>query len=243
MPVLGYTLNTDEWHPHAANLYRRTPEPFLSSSHWVDHLIINDDLSGPYYCLAQSWASNGRGTVPLAVITVIPEDVDVTPALAGTIAHAALRKSLLPVIDQAFGLRARWWRYLADRLSNDYRPVVRTTLVERADYLVYLRETAVRMRRTLDPFIVEALERSLPAAFWLCEVSLPNLYVGNRAKLGEVMIRTAPRLRPGERPLEMIVGFRLPAVVGWRDGGRLVARRTRLDEHARLIGAPNPIEW
>lgn len=244
MPVLGYTLNTDEWHPHAADLYREAPEPFLSSSHWVDHLIINDDLAGPYYCLAQAWASASQGAAPLAVITVIPEEADVTPALAEPTAHLALTGSLLPEIDAVFPSRARWWRYLVDRLSEDgYRPVLRTTLAARADYLAHLAETAARMRRTLDPDIVDELAQALPPTFWLCEVSLPNLYVGNRAKLGEIIVRPSPRLRPDESALELVVGFRLPTVVGWRVGDDLLVRPCALDDHARLIGSPGSQEW
>lgn len=244
MPVLGYTLNTDEWHPHAATQYLRAPEPFLSSSHWIDHLIINDDLAGPYYCLAQAWATAGRGGALLGVITIIPEEAEVTPALAEPTAHSALKSMLIPEIDEALPSQARWWRYLVDTITNDScRPVLRTTLASRDGYLAHLEETASHMRRTLDPDIVDRLRGALPPTFWLCEVSLPHLYVGNRAKLGEIMIRPSPRLATGESALNMVIGFRLPSVVGWRDGTDLLAQRCSLDEHARLMGEPGTHDW
>lgn len=256
LPILGYTVNSDEWHPHASDLYRLKEEGFVSSSEWIDHLIINDDLTGPLYCLSQSWLKQARSTkipadtkakprgrksagplIPTAAITLLPDQVDISATLAENLAYAAFQK-LLPGVDGILDLNDRWWRYLLDK---EPRPVFRTTIIEKERYFEHLSKMHDASHSSTEDETLGALREALPSVFWLCEISLPNLYAGNRAKLGEIFIRPSPRKWKNE--LETVKGFRFPGVIGWQKDGNFFVEPCGLVSHFRLIGQSAQQEW
>ncbi len=241
LPVLGYTLNTDEWHPHASGLHGSS-QPFISSAEWIDHVIVNDDSCGPYQCIARTCLQDGRegsawkGLRPTAIVAILPEAADVTPSVAESVAFQFLKSNLERLDERVneFASGSEWWRYLADRR---HRLVLRTTWASKADYL---GQFSARQGPRLPQEVSEAFGRHLPEALWVCEVSLPNLYAGNRAKLGEVLIRTSPKIRLGRGG---IVGFRLPSIAGWRDNAGFWVAPSEWAAHSRLLGDVNEQEW
>lgn len=255
LPVLGYTLNSDEWHPHASDSYRKKQADFLSSSEWIDHLIINDDLMGPLYCLSQSWLKRTHretrltgssktsknpslgGLRPRGIIVLAPDQVEISAPVAEKCAYDSM-KMLLPVLDSNWNVRGRWWRYLVDKKP---RLVLRTTMTEKQPYLDHLMKMHGSRRSVRMSSLMSLLQEKLPDVFWLSEISLPNLYAGNRAKLGEVCIRISDRNFVSH--LDTVVGFRFPGIMGIRDGNDLRAGTWGLNGHARFAGGSALEEW
>lgn len=61
MFVLGHTISYHEWVPTALSFYldfdasltEKLHRGYIPSSRWVPHLIVHDDLLGPYHCLKE----------------------------------------------------------------------------------------------------------------------------------------------------------------------------------------------
>ncbi|MBJ7410403.1 MAG: hypothetical protein JHD15_08570 [Phenylobacterium sp.] len=213
VPVLGFTLNTDEWLPQAAPAYLEGRPQEETSSAWVDHLVVHDDLLGPYYCISRSGLferpTGRRATLkPNAALALLPPAVEVSPVQAEEVAREAFAKIHPALRRHGFGTGV-WW----DLLTRDRaRRVYRTTLVRRDDYIAGLRSAPFRRNAKADALETLAdLESKIPEQFWLVELTLPQLFVGNRAKLGELLIEVAPA-----DDLAAVAGFRLPGVIASR---------------------------
>lgn len=236
VPVLGHTLNTDEWHPHGAHNHLHGTDRATSSSLWIDHLVINDDQLGPYYCLSRAGLferqRQAHAVQPRAVITVLPPDLKVTPVAAEQLA----RESFFPVLH---GVLRNWTiesKWLATLEQTQERRTFRTILIERGDYLDALRAIEPvpsdgEARRVLDHFATV-----LPERFWMCEVSLPNIMMGNRAKLGELLIAAVPKAD--------VIAARLPTVMAALTGGKLELFNFPVDGHTPIHSPDrNPNCW
>lgn len=240
--VLGFTLNTDEWLPQAAPTYLEGRANEVSSSAWIDHLVVHDDLLGPYYCISRAglYDRAGPGTMrPRSAIALLPPGVDVSPVKAEGLARGAF-EVLAADLAQLRLPRGIWWELLT---RAEARRVYRTTLVRREDYMASLRTGPFRRpaNRVLAGRVLDMAGPTLPERFWLVEITLPQLFVGNRAKLGEMLISTDSG---PEKAIDAVCGFRLPSVMGWRDGPQLVATRFPLARHRPLL-APlyHPNGW
>lgn len=211
VPILGHTMNSDEWHPIGTTLHVHGTETVSSSSLWTDHLVIHDDVLGPYYCLSKAGLLSARESQlePKLVIAVLPPNVLVSPSQAEDFARQILHlliEDLTPV-DLCKG---RWWQHLLDGRE---RRVFRTTLIDRGDYLDTLPDSDDHLS------IKQQLRATLPEKMWMSEISVPNLFLANRAKLGEILVSTDAFPSDGDPDtiLEAMIGFRLPSIIGWAD--------------------------
>jgi hypothetical protein len=243
LAVIGYTLNTDEWHPSGSNIMRQPDTHWFSSSQWVDHLIVQDPQLGPYFCLSRAWlaasiASNDDDALKLSfmIATARGDGVAVSPVVAEEVAGRQLKAWLRYLADAGTGT-GRWWDYLVK--SEDFI-VLRTTLISRNDYRHHLemldkmsRKKSLASSTHEQKTVIDDFIDSLPEEVWMCEISLPQLYVGNRTKLGEVLIATGVRDPDGS-----FLGSRLPSQIFWRDEkGDFFVAPTGIDFHAPLLEA------
>jgi hypothetical protein len=213
VPILGHTMNSDEWHPIGTTLHVDGTETVSSSSMWTDHLVIHDDLLGPYYCLSKAGLMNARESrlEPKLVIAVLPPNVLVSPSQAEDFARQILHL-LMEDLDPIELNKGRWWQHLLDGRE---RRVFRTTLIDRSDYLATLPDSDDHF------WIKRELLAILPERMWMSEISVPNLFLANRAKLGEILVSTDafPSDADPATILEAMIGFRLPSMIGWADPG------------------------
>jgi hypothetical protein len=77
---------------------------------------------------------------------------------------------------------------------------VRTTLAQRASYLTELKEQKVKADLPGQDFY-DLFGRLLPDRFWITEISVPELFTANRAKIGEIVVDPVRRA---------IISVRLP---------------------------------
>jgi hypothetical protein len=247
IPVLGYTLNTDEWHPGGTMFDSKRKSAWFSSSQWIDHVVVHDTRLGPYFCMSRAWLAeaigrNGKkGMKPRLVIAPIwTPQVKVSPVFAEQLAGQYLDIWVKRVAQVNAGT-GRWWNYLQE---NGSYVVLRTTFISSQDYQVHLQNLDDKIQSgTPCPTWISpgdglrgsfnSFMRSLPANFWICEISLPQLYVGNRTKLGEVLIDSTKRdLAKG------FLGMRLPSRAVWREGtASFRLAPTGMDAHGELLEA------
>lgn len=238
VPVLGHTLNSDEWHPHGSLSHLDDKNQATSSSLWVDHLVINDDQLGPYFCMSRSGlfedARTPTAIKPKYVIAMLPQGFDNSPFAAETLARAEFG-SLLGKASSTLAEKPRWMTLLQ---STAERRIFRTTLISRDEYLAVLRANLVDDDHLPAAAVIDEIAVKLPEAFWMSEVSLPNILLANGAKLGEILISTTRRPRPE------IHAVRLPGVIATLGKDKLEAYPFPIAGHIP-IHAPNhnPNRW
>lgn len=238
VPVLGHTLNSDEWHPQGSLSHLDDKNQATSSSLWVDHLVINDDQLGPYFCMSRSGlfedALTPTAIKPKYVIAMLPQGFDNSPFAAETFARAEFG-SLLAKTASTLSEKPRWMTLLQ---STAERRIFRTTLISKEEYLAALQENLTNDDRTQAVAVINEIAEKLPDAFWMSEVSLPNILLANEAKLGEILISTTKRPRPE------IYAVRLPGVIATLGKDKLEAYPFPIASHIP-IHAPNhnPNRW
>lgn len=238
VPVLGHTLNSDEWHPHGALSHLDDQHQTTSSSLWIDHLIINDDQLGPYFCISRTGlfetATTPNAIRPKYVIALLPDGFDNSPYAAETLARAEFKR-LLASAASIFSDPPRWITLLQ---TTAERRIFRTILTTREEYLASLRSGLKGETTSETQAILGEVAAKLPDSFWMCEVSLPNILLANRAKLGEILVSTSKKPRPE------IFAIRLPGLIATLGKDRLKAFRFPIDSHIPLH-APghNPNRW
>ena len=84
----------------------------------------------------------------------------------------------------------RWFTLL----KSGHAPVCRTVLRKKLAYLETLAEMADEKGNKISAKELKLVEASLPDHIWVTEVMTPDLYVGNKRKLGEIVVSTATPL-------------------------------------------------
>ncbi|QHO77781.1 hypothetical protein ACH79_39445 [Bradyrhizobium sp. CCBAU 051011] len=239
IPVLGYTLNTDEWHPDGSMSHPKRQSGWFSSSQWIDHVVIHDTVLGPYFCMSRAWlaeqlsrAANAGMKPRLVIAPIWTPQVKVSPVYAEQLAGQYLDIWVRRVAEVNAGT-GRWWDYLCQNGSN---VVLRTTFISSQDYQVHLQKLDDKIQSRGEsvatwispgggePLSFRSFMNSLPANFWICEISMPQLYGGNRKKLGEILIDSRKRDLSGG-----ILAIRLPSRAVWRNGAGYLLAPTGMD--------------
>jgi hypothetical protein len=185
--VLGHTLSTDRWTPEARRGYGGYPiSPYISTTAWADHFIVSDDNFGPHVTLPTESIRNifvpkhnpnlhaglAIGLMPLSVTTSGYEAEQLASSMASRLLGAA---------------PSPWERWF-EKLKT--QPLVcRTLLRFKGDYVATMSATIDSEMHGLDPAAVASLNGILPDQFWVTELTVPNLYSGNKHKLGEVICK------------------------------------------------------
>lgn len=185
VPVIGHTLNSDTWEAEAELAYKRNVAfNYRPASEWVDHFIIHDDNFGMYLCLPID--SLRKVTLPkydpilraYLAIAVTPILVR-TPAGEAEDAGAMFIRALLRQLDTGSKLNI-WLRRLAD---TSIPLVIRTLLMSRAQYKKHLIDEKDFKGGKFKDSEISAMTNNLPRHFWLCEISIPDLYTANKHKI------------------------------------------------------------
>ena len=147
----------------------------------MDHLIIHDDNFGPYMSLSSRSLEIDQKVQARYLIALKPWGIKLSATRAEAIAAGVLKRALPMVKSKA---QQSWLKYLVD---NQWRYVLRTVLVDRATYEAHLRDSRGHNGSQILAAELGKLS-NLPDRFWMVEFSLPNLFTGNRSKLGEVLV-------------------------------------------------------
>jgi hypothetical protein len=174
---------------------------YKPASAWVDHFIIHDDNYGMYLCLALD--SLRRITLPkydqafraAVCMTVVPRLVTSSAREAEVGSVASVRKFLDMLSNTRQAIRLPWLERLSQEKVAPW--VARTLFVSRGDYARHLRSRKDFEGAKLQTDEIDFILRDTPKSFWLTEVSLPDLYTGNKSKLIDVLHppTTTPEVR------------------------------------------------
>ncbi len=190
LAVTGHTLNSDRWEPEANVGYGKYPKrQYIQVCEWVCHYVINDDNYGMNVTLPSSMVRND--IVPYKnpnlhatrVMSIVPRKITwagyTAQRRAVSIARAHIR-------DTRLASPSYWLDKLKER-NQDGNLVFRTVLQENDAYRRYMEDLIQKgiIRATNAQ---RAYLSSLPKYLWITEVSIPHLYSGNKAKLGEVVV-------------------------------------------------------
>jgi hypothetical protein len=214
LSVLGHTLNTDRWSPEARQSYGLFPDaPHISTTAWTDHLIVSDDNYGMYSTFPTETIvpKNNPNLYAVLAIGLMPTDVTISGYGAEQSA-AGWATKLIHLTKPVEG--NRWFRMLQNEPNQ--KLVCRTLLSEKKDYISFLGSVIDSQGNKVSPAEIAALQNSLPDRFWVTEISVPNLYTGNKRKLGDILTPakgTEQEFLTGA----MSVGFWLPGLF-WCQG-------------------------
>ena len=198
--VLGHTLNTDSWGPEAKSGYQQLTSPYYhSTSDWVDHFLMGDDNYGMYRTLPTNELHHvimpqfNANIHPSMAITFVPQQVTGRPIESEVAAFIFIKLFVSHVLKIHPGIRQlKWFGELVR--TNTFNEKVQTKLTFRTfwstskHYLEHLEKVEDRDGNRLGQSTIKKIKGTLPDLVWVTEISLPNLYCGNKAKLGDVLV-------------------------------------------------------
>lgn len=202
--VLGHTLNTDRW-AEARHDYGTFPlSPYISTASWADHFIVSDDNFGMYVTLPTEALRNvlvpkhNPNLHAAIAMGLVPTDL----RLSGYLAEQWASKIVENLIAGIKPKPDNRWMLLLQKQDRKKNPVVcRTLLIDKAVYLNFMTSVRDEMGHRLSAKERRLIGAMLPKIFWVTEVSVPNLYTGNKHKLGEIITLPNPtdkQLKKGE---------------------------------------------
>ena len=181
--VLGHTINSDRWEPEARCGYGNYPiQYYISSASWCDHFVIGDDNYGMFSTLPTDMLRNfivptkNPNLHATMAISILPNEIE----LCGYDAEQrAISVALALINGVEMDPPNKWHNRMKDKSL-----VLRTLLQTKIQYLNSIKENT--------NFVTNKQSQcfeNLPNYIWVTEVSLPNVFTGNKRKLGDVVIR------------------------------------------------------
>ena len=217
--VLGHARASGEWHPLGLPAYaRRRSQQFYTSSEWISHFLIHDDALGPYYSLnARAFELNPKIKAQW-IVALRPRRPTFNAPWAQACGITALENAASLLQADVPGE----WLEMMRMKPPGY--VLRPILLSRESYLDHLREAEAHdgSRSGSNELAVLA---ALPPHLWIVEYTLPQLYDGNRSKIGEVVLDASSdpaevqaALREGKLG-PALAGFRAPGLIALSEAG------------------------
>lgn len=208
--AIGHTFSDDTWLPKAEKGYfQATKEAgYLTSSSWMDNIIMHDDNYGPYYCMPTQYLERKKPRI----IIVSPFKLELYGNIAETHAAQALYTWIIPKC-KSYATPCRWMDYFMKYFKSN-ELILRTMFIKKDNYINYLKN----LKENLSTIIEYSIQ--LPDHFWVVEISLPELFSINRKKVGEIIIKNVDITKEAEP----IATVRLPGLfINLRkDNGRLL---------------------
>jgi hypothetical protein len=233
--VVGHTLNSDSWFPLAFSRYapriarvenEEVHRPYLTTLDWVTDFIVHDDNFGMCLCLPghsfrpEEHVDPSMAFMPVMVLGVCPLGTPSTLRSfdAQAVAHHRLhelfdvktpvQKTLLnSLVSPYYGF------HLFSQLKEE-TAVFRAILATPQKYLAHL-EQPDHLGVKLTPDQLARIRAPLQGykQFWLVEVTIPDLYVGNKTKLADIAIDPSYRFDKKDKGPAGILFMRLPGVL------------------------------
>lgn len=211
--VVGHTLNPHSWLPmslHLAlqkvasekpELNKTHPFDVLSSLSWVDDLIIHDENYGMQLCLPShafkpvQHPDHEHNFAPDSGMGIFPSTFKVL--MLGHDAEKIAASAFRRVANSPANLLSG--SYYTERLWSSHRKalkhgiVYRTSLVKWKDYILSISELS-SLRNEALKFVEDTAKQF--EYVWLTEVTEPDLLVGNKAKIVDIISNPMFDLEP-----------------------------------------------
>lgn len=223
IPIFGHTFNEDLWAPEAERSYFGHNRGYFTSESWLSSYLAHDDNFGPYVCLPRHYLRRDQfrllvGLKP-AGLAVPPDFAEAWAFDFANFMAGRLPADLTPWLDRQIAF------------TQAQLLVLRPLQVKRERYLAQLRAWRDREGFDLEPVLADAIAARLPEAFWLVEISAPELFPGSRRKLGEVLVAS----HLPDHAIDPVLMLRAPGLVVFPTSTGIETRRTRLAGHTDLF--------
>jgi len=198
--VVGHAINSNSWLPMAVKTYANikfvsSPVRYLSSLAWIDNFLVNDENVGMQLSLpAHSFHNVDFHTesvssfTPCYGIGIIPKKYGIR-----VLAHQAERSVSEFMAANYLKIEQASKNYYVKHLLQHFEPhkhtaVFRTSLVSSHDYIQHVK-TADNHNNVILNGSAEEIVNALFGHqwFWLVEISEPDLYVGNKSKVIDIL--------------------------------------------------------
>jgi hypothetical protein len=182
IPFYGHTFNKDTWIPDADFTYFQVGKnlEYISSQLWTSSFLGHDDNFGANYCIPRLYLEPSN--VDYVVELLKPKFV-----IRGGQAEGLSLYLLHSVIEQINTTRNIWLNRLA-KYHEHSQIVLRAVAVEKTVYIDHIRNLKDWDGNSESKDAIELFNKNLPEAFWVVEVSIPQLFPANESKLGDIVI-------------------------------------------------------
>lgn len=255
IPVFGHTFNEDTWVPSAERTYFRIGEKtvYIPSHSWLSTFIGHDDNHGSNFCIPRHFLRTRPACDKVEKPEVVPCKREsrcvayVIGTFPGTVkvdsaeAEAMGVDYLEPLLKQLLEQGQEWLKRLRAYFKGAFS-VFRPVLIDSQQYIKHLglvtdwegNKIAKADIRAIDNIFQEYKLNHL----WMIELSVPNLFEGNRRKIAEVLITAEIEADPDHR-FDNYIMARLP---GWfaflknvdGSGPRFMFRSSIVKSHVEL---------
>lgn len=228
IPVFGHTFNEDAWVAEAQRHYFAGGLSYYPSESWLSAFVAHDDNFGPFYCLPRNFLRKDNFRLILGLKRC---RTFFTALEAETLAFGYAR-----ILAGYFEKTGQEW---LDRFSVFTRLgslVIRVQCVTKEDYLAHVASIEDWRGGRVSPALREELAGTLPPAFWLAELSAPELFTATRHKFGELLLAVD---QPPATDLSLVLAARLPGCFVLRTNGNLALRPDGIEAHTPLFARGN----
>lgn len=241
IPFFGHTFNKDAWVSDAQRFYFNVDDGdgYLPSENWTSNFIGHDDNFGSDLCVPRFFVNERNVEYAVALLPPHAEYPGVTAeVLAWGILEALVDQLYL---DENNNI---WRKRLLDAfVEGKYvaRPqiVLRTIYMESDNYCDLLSRSKDKFGNIEAPKMISSLrEIGAQGYYWVVEVSLPQLFSANEAKVGEIVLDAALPIRnEGDMPgVSVFVFARLPGAYFFydQDSERFIKKDSKILSHTPL---------
>jgi hypothetical protein len=254
IPVFGHTFNQDTWVPSADRSYFRigAGTQYIPSDSWLSMFINHDDNWGSNLCIPRHYLQTKRH--PAAknriarrsksdvesvafIIATVPKEVEVSPLQAEAIGA----DYLFTILPQLPNVNSNKWAARLARFASENQLVLRPLLITGREYTKHLGRMRDWRENRIDQAWVSAIKGLVSdRSLWMIELSVPELFLANKRKVGEVLLRADKRLGT-ERDLSNFIFARLPGFFALYQSGNNSKPKywfipSGADSHVQLYG-------
>lgn len=202
VPVVGHTMNFNSWLPVTGSYtVGNWSDKHHSPLGWIDDLVIHDDNHGMQFSLpahAFKPATNpdkDNNLTPREALGIFPVSYGIQ--MLGNVAESVAASTIRTMAEKSQGEIFKG-NYYAERFWSERKKTLRQTTIFRpvlVKWNEYLKSFWGEKKMPADTArFVERIDGQGITHVWLVEITEPDLFVGNHAKVMDVLLN--PRLKP-----------------------------------------------
>ncbi len=238
IPFYGHTFNKDTWAPEADIAYFRVGERlgYVPSEYWTSSFLGHDDSFGPNFCVPRLYILPERVEY---VVELLKPGIAFNGAQAETISLDSLYSVLADVPNHISPINNLWLKRLIYYANPKIqRIVLRAIAVEKGTYIKHISHEKDWEGNYENKEVIDVLNKTLPKALWIVEVSIPQLFPANERKLGDIILNGEIKVGKSENNRSCFLFTRLPGYYFFRRGqndDNFLVVPSNLKSHVPLI--------
>lgn len=136
--------------------------------------------------------------------------------------------------------RNYWLKQLYDNILVKLI-VIRSSIIKKDDYRRHLNELTDKKANRYEVADIDWMFYALPDEFWLCEISIPDLFTANKAKIADVIYNINGSLEDASDVYLNCLLLRLPGYIFRPDINE--TRKTKVEYYSQVLRTVSALEW